>query len=132
MDAALDIRPPQQTAAQPSLAGLGREGLAAALRAIGVPEKQIRMRVGQLWSWIYARGATSFDQMSDVSKELRATLVQSYTLDRPEIAAEQVSTDGTRKWLLRLAKRGHEAKAPEIAEAIFDYLHYLKHDRRRA
>jgi len=114
MDAALDIRPPQQTAAQPSLAGLGREGLAAALRAIGVPEKQIRMRVGQLWSWIYARGATSFDQMSDVSKELRATLVQSYTLDRPEIAAEQVSTDGTRKWLLRLAKRGHEAKAPEI------------------
>ena len=114
MDAALDIRPPQQTAAQPSLAGLGREGLAAALRAIGVPEKQVRMRVGQLWSWIYARGATSFDQMSDVSKELRATLAQSYTLARPEIAAEQVSTDGTRKWLLRLAKRGHEAKAPEI------------------
>ena len=72
------------------------------------------MRVGQLWSWIYARGATSFDQMSDVSKDLRATLARSYTLARPEIAAEQVSTDGTRKWLLRLAKRGHEAKAPEI------------------
>jgi 23S rRNA (adenine2503-C2)-methyltransferase len=115
MDAALDIRTPQQTAAaKPSLAGLGRDGLAAALRAIGVPDKQLRMRVGQLWSWIYARGVTSFDEMSDVSKDLRATLAQSYTLARPEIAAEQISTDGTRKWLLRLAKRGHEAKPPEI------------------
>ncbi|MBX9590109.1 MAG: 23S rRNA (adenine(2503)-C(2))-methyltransferase RlmN [Hyphomonadaceae bacterium] len=115
MHAALDIHPPQEgNAALPSLAGLGRVGLAARLRAIGVPDKQIRMRVGQLWSWIYARGATSFDQMSDVSKELRTTLARAYTLARPQIAAEQVSTDGTRKWLLRLAKRGHEAKAPEI------------------
>jgi 23S rRNA (adenine2503-C2)-methyltransferase len=115
MNAALDIRAPQPTTvAKPSLAGLGREGLTVALSAIGVPEKQIRMRVGQLWSWIYARGASSFDEMSDVSKDLRATLARSYTLARPEIAAEQVSSDGMRKWLLRLAKRGHEAKAPEI------------------
>jgi 23S rRNA (adenine2503-C2)-methyltransferase len=115
MDTALEIRPPAEAnTALPSLAGLGREGLAAALRDIGVPEKQVRMRVGQLWSWIYARGATSFDQMSDVSKDLRGTLAGAYTLARPEIAAEQVSTDGTRKWLLRLPKRGHEARAPEI------------------
>ena len=114
MNTVLDIRPPQHAADLPSLAGLGREGLAAALGAIGVPDKQVRMRVGQLWSWIYARGATSFDQMSDVSKDLRATLAHSYTLARPKIAAEQVSTDGTRKWLMRLAKRGHEARAPEI------------------
>ena len=52
--------------------------------------------------------------MSDVSKDLRAALASRYTLDRPEIAAEQVSADGTRKWLLRLPKRGHEARAPEI------------------
>jgi 23S rRNA (adenine2503-C2)-methyltransferase len=104
----------QQAPAKPSLAGLGREGLAAALARVGVPEKQHRMRVGQLWSWIYARGATSFDQMSDVSKELRAKLADAYTLARPEIAAEQVSEDGTRKWLLRLEKRGHERRAPEI------------------
>src|SRR5262249_39167871 len=71
-------------------------------------------RVGQLWSWIYARGAASFDDMSDVSKELRARLAHAYTLARPEIAAEQISTDGTRKWLLRLATRGHEARPPEI------------------
>ena len=72
------------------------------------------MRVGQLWSWLYARGATSFDAMSDVSKDLRSALARAYTLARPEIAAEQVSADGTRKWLLRLARRGHEAGAPEI------------------
>ena len=116
METALDIAAQALPAAvaKPSLAGLGREGLSAALAAVGVPEKQIRMRVGQLWSWLYARGASSFDQMSDVSKDLRATLAQAYTLARPEIAAEQVSADGTRKWLLRLPKRGHEARAPEI------------------
>ncbi len=115
VSADLDTRSPAPIElAKPSLAGLGREGLAAALAAAGVPEKQTRMRVGQLWSWIYVRGATSFDEMSNVSKELRQTLAQAYTLARPEIAAEQVSEDGTRKWLLRLEKRGHERRAPEI------------------
>jgi 23S rRNA (adenine2503-C2)-methyltransferase len=115
MEAVLDTAAPTPvTAPKPSLAGLGRAGLSAALTTVGVPDKQLRMRVGQLWSWIYARGATAFDQMSDVSKDLRSTLAQSYALNRPEITAEQVSTDGTRKWLLRLPKRGHEARAPEI------------------
>jgi 23S rRNA (adenine2503-C2)-methyltransferase len=115
MDALLAAPALQQTAAsKPSLAGLGREGLRAALAAIGVPEKQLRMRVGQLWSWIYARGATSFEDMSDVSKDLRATLARTYSLARPEIAAEHVSVDGTRKWLLRLPIRGHEKRPPEI------------------
>jgi 23S rRNA (adenine2503-C2)-methyltransferase len=101
-------------AAKPSLAGLGREALRSALSAAGVPDKQLRMRAGQLWSWIYARGATSFDDMSDVSRELRTALNRAYSLARPEIVSEQVSIDGTRKWLLRLEKRGHEARAPEI------------------
>jgi 23S rRNA (adenine2503-C2)-methyltransferase len=52
--------------------------------------------------------------MTDVSKDLRNRLSELYTLDRPEIVAEQVSIDGTRKWLLRLPKRGQEANAPEI------------------
>ena len=102
------------TAAKRSLAGLTRAGLKAALADIGVPEKQHRMRVNQLWSWIYVRGVTSFDDMSDVSKDLRRTLGDAYTLERPEIVTEQVSVDGTRKWLLRLPKRGHDARAPEI------------------
>ena len=97
-----------------SLAGLGRDGLKAALAEIGVPEKQLRMRVNQLWSWIYVRGVTRFEDMSDVSKDLRGALAGAYSLARPEIVTEQVSIDGTRKWLLRLPKRGHEAHAPEI------------------
>jgi 23S rRNA (adenine2503-C2)-methyltransferase len=105
---------PAVAPAKPSLAGVGRDGLAAALAAVGVPDRQLKMRVGQLWSWIYARGARSFEDMSDVSKELRAALAAAYTLERPEIAAAQVSADGTRKWLLRLSVRGREARPPEI------------------
>jgi 23S rRNA (adenine2503-C2)-methyltransferase len=100
--------------ARPTLAGMTRDRLAAAVRAAGVPEKQVRMRVAQLWRWIYISGVTTFDAMTDVSKDLRAALAARYCLDRPEIVAEQVSIDGTRKWLLRLPKRGHEARAPEI------------------
>jgi 23S rRNA (adenine2503-C2)-methyltransferase len=104
----------QGSVGRASLAGLGREGLRAALAGIGVPDKHLKMRVGQLWSWIYVRGATAFEAMSDMSKELRAALAHSYCLERPEIVAEQLSGDGTRKWLLRLPKRGHEMRAPEI------------------
>lgn len=99
---------------KPSLAGLSRERLRAALVEAGVPEKQLRMRVAQLWRWLYIAGATSFDEMTDVSKDLRARLASLFTLDRPEIVTEQVSIDGTRKWLLRLPRRGRDAKAPEI------------------
>ena len=103
-----------QADAKPSLAGLSRDKLRAALASAGVPEKQLRMRVIQLWRWLYISGVTSFDAMTDVSKELRTALAARFTLDRPEIVAEQVSIDGTRKWLLRLPKRGHEKRAPEI------------------
>ena len=115
MGAVLDITPNRHgIAAKRSLAGLGREGLRAALADIGVPEKQLRMRVAQLWSWIYARGAGSFEEMSDVSKDLRTRLAAAYSLERAQIVTEQVSVDGTRKWLLRLPSRGHEKRAPEI------------------
>ena len=115
MGLAVDLNAPQQASGgKPSLAGLGRRELAAALGRAGVPDRQLKMRVGQLWSWLYARSAASFDAMSDVSKELRGVLGGAYTLARPQIAAEQVSADGTRKWLLRLEKRGHEVRAPEI------------------
>ncbi len=119
MSAAVETAPqreavPNTGTFKPSLAGLSRERLREAMAAAGVPEKQQRMRVIQLWRWLYISGVTSFDQMTDVSKELRTRLEELYTLDRPEIVSEQVSVDGTRKWLLRLPKRGHEARAPEI------------------
>src|SRR3954470_5226959 len=86
---------------KPSLVGLSRAALADALGTVGVGEKQRKMRVQQIWHWLYVRGATRFEQMSSVSKELQATLDQYFTLARPEVVAEQVSVDGTRKWLLR-------------------------------
>ena len=76
--------------AKPSLVGLTRVQLAAALGAIGVPEREQRMRVGQLWHWIYFQGASSFDAMLNVSKVLRARLAESYSLSRPQVVAECV------------------------------------------
>jgi 23S rRNA (adenine2503-C2)-methyltransferase len=102
------------SAGKRSLAGLDRAGLGAALAAVGVPDQQLKMRTGQLWSWIYVRGATAFEAMSDVSKQLRARLAQVYSLERPAIVREQVSQDGTVKWLLQLARKGHEVRPPEI------------------
>ncbi len=105
---------PVEEETRPSLIGLGRAELGQALSSLGVPTKHLRMRISQLWSWIYVRGVTSFDQMTDISKDLRARLDAAYTLARPEIVTEQVSVDGTRKWLLRLPRRGREALPPEI------------------
>jgi 23S rRNA (adenine2503-C2)-methyltransferase len=97
-----------------SLAGVTRHELAAALAAAGVPEREIRMRVAQLWHWIYHRGVTSFDAMANVGKGLRAALAERFTLERPGIVAEQVSCDGTRKWLLRMDGASADGKAAEI------------------
>jgi 23S rRNA (adenine2503-C2)-methyltransferase len=102
---------------RPSLIGLSRAELADALGAVGVPEAQRRMRVDQIWSWLYVRGATGFPQMTSVSKELRAALAEKYTLARPEIVAEQVSVDGTRKWLLRLP--GENQARPHEVECVY-------------
>jgi 23S rRNA (adenine2503-C2)-methyltransferase len=107
--------------AKPSLIGLSRAALAEALAVIGVPERQRRMRVQQLWHWLYVRGGQSFDAMTSLSKELRATLERHFTLARPEVAAEQISSDGTRKWLMRLPGevegRPHEVECVYIPEA---------------
>jgi 23S rRNA (adenine2503-C2)-methyltransferase len=104
--------------AKPSLVGLSRAALAEALGGIGVPEAQRKMRAQQIWHWLYVRGATRFDQMTSVSKELHAVLDQHFTLARPEVVAEQVSADGTRKWLLRLP--GEVAgEAPHEVECVY-------------
>ena len=105
-------RPP----AKPSLIGLSRAELGEALAGIGVPQAQASMRVKQIWHWLYLRGASGFDEMTSVSKELRGSLDQSFTLARPEIVAEQVSIDGTRKWLLRLP--GEDGQTPHDIECV--------------
>jgi 23S rRNA (adenine2503-C2)-methyltransferase len=105
---------------RPSLIGLSRAELMARLGEIGVPEKQRKMRAQQLWHWMYVRGAQNFADMTNVSKDLRAQLEARFTVDRPEVVAEQVSNDGTRKWLLRLpgdgVGRGHEVECVYIPE----------------
>ncbi len=105
---------------RPSLIGMTRAELAEALARASVPEKQRRMRAGQIWHWLYHRGATSFAEMTNIAKELRGRLDEEFTIGRPEIVTEQRSSDGTRKWLLRLARdeRGaaHEVEMVYIPE----------------
>lgn len=103
---------------KPSLIGMSRAELADALGKAGVPEAQRKMRVQQLWHWIYFRGFTAFDDMTSVSKELRAELAKRFTLARPEVVAEQISVDGTRKWLLRLPG-DPDSKLPHDVECVY-------------
>ncbi len=85
----------------PSLIGADRAGLAAVLGELGEPEGKRSLRARQLFHWIYHRGARSFDEMTTLSKDLRAKLAEQFSVARPEIVVEQQSSDGTRKWLLR-------------------------------
>ena len=95
-----------QAPAKQTLIGLTREQLGNELASLGVPEKQARMRASQIWHWLYIRGAVDFDEMLNLSKDLRASLAQKYTVSLPEVVTEQVSTDGTRKWLVRFPADG--------------------------
>src|SRR5207248_8999233 len=100
--------------AKPSLIGLSRAELGERLAAIGVPPAQRKMRVQQLWHWTYVRGAKKFEEMTSISKDTRAQLDAHFTVDRPEVVAEQISSDGTRKWLLRLPSGDSVEKAHEV------------------
>src|SRR5690242_4947361 len=100
---------------RPSLVGLSRAELAERLVAIGVDQAKAKMRAEQLWRWIYHYGVTEFAAMTNVAKGLRAALEAHYTLARPEIAAAQISQDGTRKWLIRFGP-GVEAECVFIPD----------------
>src|SRR5262245_33145187 len=100
--------------AKPSLVGLSRAELMAALAGIGVPEKHGKMRAQQIWHWLYVRGATQFAEMTNVSRDLHTLLDTHFTLARPTVVAKQVSVDGTRKWLLRLPGEHQGENAHEV------------------
>jgi len=106
----------QQTAARPSLIGRSRAELAAILRELGEPERTVAMRVRQLWHWLYHQGVTEFAAMTTLPAGLRARLDEHYSIARPEVTADRVSADGTRKWLLRFAD-GQEVETVFIPEA---------------
>src|SRR5215475_7620734 len=104
--------------AKPSLIGLSRAEIADRLGEIGVAPAQRKMRTQQLWNWMYFRGAKSFAEMTNVSKDMRAELEKHFTVDRPEVVAEQISSDGTRKWLLRLPS-GDNVERPHEVECVY-------------
>ncbi|MDT2075405.1 MAG: 23S rRNA (adenine(2503)-C(2))-methyltransferase RlmN [Planktomarina sp.] len=98
-----------------NLVGLTRDALGNALVAAGTPEKQAKMRTGQLWQWIYQKGVREFDQMTNLSKDYRKFLAKNFIIAIPEVVSKQVSVDGTRKYLVRIAG-GHEVETVYIPE----------------
>src|SRR5947207_6264932 len=86
---------------QMNLIGPSFDGLKAALIEAGVAEKAAAMRARQLWNWIYVHGARDFASMTNLAKDFRAQMAECFTVARLEIVTEQISNDGTRKWLLR-------------------------------
>ena len=96
---------PRQTVAREDgrvdLVGLSKAELREALLAAGMDAKQAKLRAKQIWHWIYNRGATDFTAMTDIAKAQHPWLVERFVVGRPEVIEAQVSTDGTRKWLLR-------------------------------
>jgi 23S rRNA (adenine2503-C2)-methyltransferase len=98
-----------------NLVGLTRAALADVLVAHGTPEKQARMRTRQIWQWIYEKGVRDFDQMTNLAKPYRAELAEHFVIEVPEVVTRQVSSDGTRKYLVRIAG-GHEVEVVYIPE----------------
>jgi len=98
-----------------NLIGMSRTVMLEKLLEIGTPEKQVKMRVAQLWQWIYQKGERNFSYMSNLSKNYRELLSKNFILDVPKVISKQCSKDGTRKYLLQLAG-GHEVEAVYIPE----------------
>ena len=96
------------------LAGATRAEIALALTDLGVPERERNMRVSQLWHWIYHRGAREFSAMRNIARPLLDRLAERHTLARPDVVAEQISADGTRKWLMRMPPSHVGDKGAEI------------------
>ena len=98
-----------------NLLGLTRDALRDTLIAAGTSEKQAKMRTSQLWQWIYQKGVRQFDEMTNLSKEYRVLLTENFVITLPEVVSKQVSVDGTRKYLVRIAG-GHEVETVYIPE----------------
>ncbi len=98
-----------------NLVGLTRDGLRAALIAAGTPENQANMRVTQIWQWIYHKGIRDFGAMSNLAKIYRGELAEQFNIQTPDIVSRQVSTDGTRKYLMRISG-GHEIETVYIPD----------------
>ncbi len=101
--------------AKTNLVGLMRPALRDVLIEAGAPEKQAKMRASQIWQWIYAKGVRNFDDMTNLAKPFRELLKEHFEIRVPEVVTKQVSEDGTRKYLVRIAG-GHEVEIVYIPE----------------
>jgi 23S rRNA (adenine2503-C2)-methyltransferase len=102
-----------------SLVGLEKPEIAAVLADAGMDAKESRMRASQLWNWVYVNGVTDFGAMTNIAKGFRAELADHFVLDRPEIVEEQVSNDGTRKWLFRFKDPAQPNMPPVDVETVY-------------
>ena len=100
---------------KPNLIGLSREELREVFKKVGVPERQINMRVKQLWNWLYFRGKRNFHEMTNLAKSLQNSLDENYQIEIPKIVKKDVSADGTRKYLVRILGL-HEVEVVYIPE----------------
>ncbi len=98
-----------------NIVGLTRDALRAALIEAGTPEKQAKMRVNQIWQWVYFWGVRDFAAMTNLAKDYRALLAEKFDITLPEVVSRHVSADGTRKYLVRIAG-GHEVETVYIPE----------------
>jgi len=105
------VVPAAPAALRPNLVGMDRAEMAAAVAGMGLPA----FRMKQVWNWVYHRGATDFEVMTNIAKELRGRLAETFRIARPEVVTEQKSSDGTIKWLLRFAD-GNEVETVFIPE----------------
>ena len=102
---------------KPSLVGMSKDELLAVLADAGIPQKQLKMRVSQIWHWLYIRGVSDFADMKNLSKDFRALLEEKFDISRPKIVEEQISNDGTRKWLMQFPSLG--AGKPVEVETVY-------------
>jgi 23S rRNA (adenine2503-C2)-methyltransferase len=98
------------------LVGLPREAIRAELEAAGLEPRQAKLRAKQIWHWIYNRGASDFAGMTDIAKAQAPWLAERFAITRPQVVEAQVSTDGTRKWLLK-THDGHDFEMVFIPDA---------------
>ncbi|MCF8487029.1 MAG: 23S rRNA (adenine(2503)-C(2))-methyltransferase RlmN [Rhodobacteraceae bacterium] len=98
-----------------NIIGLTRDQLRTALIDAGTPEKQVKMRLGQIWQWVYHFGIRDFTGMTNLSKDYRAFLAEHFAIELPEVVTRQISADGTRKYLVRI-QGGHEVETVYIPE----------------
>jgi 23S rRNA (adenine2503-C2)-methyltransferase len=120
LDIAHDANPARLVpAGRKPLVGLSRNELAATIGEAGVEAREAKMRASQLWNWIYQRGVTDFEKMSNIGKGTRQLLADNFRIDRPEIVSEQISVDGTRKWLFRYRDPSNPLLPPVEIETVY-------------